>query len=112
LFWYWLTVQKVFGQLPYAILRVTKIVFRETEKVGGIRLRSSHRQRLDHWQNFRVLEPQKITLELNGFGKFCVRHRPGIRWKIGYTGLSIQTKMKKRIRLVSLGKLRQQERDD
>ena len=53
-----------------------------------------------------------FTLKLNGFGKFYVRHRPGIRRKIGYTGQTIQTKMKRKIRFVSLGKLRQRERVD
>ena len=50
-----------------------------------------------------------FTLKLNGFGKFYVRHRPGIRRKIGFTGETIQTKMKRKIRFISLGALRQQE---
>jgi nucleoid DNA-binding protein len=51
-----------------------------------------------------------FTLMLGGFGKFYVRHKPGIRRKIGYTGEIIQTKMKRKIRFISLGALRQQER--
>ncbi|HKB91336.1 MAG TPA: HU family DNA-binding protein [Opitutaceae bacterium] len=51
-----------------------------------------------------------FTLKLNGFGKFSVRHRPGIRRKIGYTGETVQTKMKRKIRFISLGALRQRER--
>ncbi|MGB8496175.1 MAG: HU family DNA-binding protein [Candidatus Acidiferrum sp.] len=53
-----------------------------------------------------------FTLKLNGFGKFYVRHRPGIRRKIGFTGETIQTKMKRKIRFISLGALRQRERVD
>ena len=50
-----------------------------------------------------------FTLKLSTFGKFYVRHRPGIRRKIGFTGETIQTKMKRKIRFISLGALRQQE---
>jgi nucleoid DNA-binding protein len=56
------------------------------------------------------LEADGFTLKLNGFGKFYVRHRAGIRRKIGYTGEIIQTKMKRKIRFISLGALRQRER--
>ena len=58
------------------------------------------------------LETDGFTLKLNGFGKFYVRHRPGIRRKIGYTGEIIQTKMKRKIRFISLGALRQREQVD
>jgi len=51
-----------------------------------------------------------FTLKLKSFGKFAVRYRPGIRRKIGFTGETIQTKMKRKIRFISLGALRQQER--
>jgi nucleoid DNA-binding protein len=53
-----------------------------------------------------------FTLKLNGFGKFYVRHRPGICRKIGFTGETIQTKMKRKVRFISLGALRQRERVD
>src|SRR5712692_3913861 len=46
-----------------------------------------------------------FTLKLNGLGKFYVRHRPGIRRKIGFTGETIQTKMRRKIRFISLGAL-------
>jgi nucleoid DNA-binding protein len=55
------------------------------------------------------LQTDGFTLKLNGFGKFYVRHRPGIRRKIGFTGEVIQTKMSRKIRFVSLGELRRQE---
>src|SRR4029077_18825077 len=55
------------------------------------------------------LQTDGFTLKLNGFGKFYVRHRPGIRRKIGFTGEIIQTKMKRKIRFISLGALRQRE---
>lgn len=50
-----------------------------------------------------------FTLKLKSFGKFAIRHRPGTRRKIGFTGETIQTKMKRKIRIISLGALRQQE---
>jgi nucleoid DNA-binding protein len=58
------------------------------------------------------LSTDGFTLKLNGFGKFSVRHRPGIRRKLGFTGQTIQTKMRRTIKFVSLGALRQRERVD
>jgi nucleoid DNA-binding protein len=51
-----------------------------------------------------------FTLKLNGFGKFYVRHKPGIRRKVGFSGETIQTKALRKVRFISLGALRQQER--
>ena len=56
------------------------------------------------------LGTEGFTLKLNRFGKFYVRHRPGIRRKVGFSGQTIQTKMVRKIRFVTLGLLRQQER--
>jgi nucleoid DNA-binding protein len=53
-----------------------------------------------------------FTLKLGSFGKFSVRHKPGIRRKIRYMGETIQTKMRRKIRFISLGALRQRERVD
>ena len=53
-----------------------------------------------------------FTLKLNGFGKFFVRHKPGIRRKIGFSGETIQTKALRKVKFVSLGALRQRERVD
>jgi nucleoid DNA-binding protein len=53
-----------------------------------------------------------FTLKLGSFGKFSVRHKPGIRRKIGFSGETIQTKMLRKIKFVSLGLLRQRERVD
>jgi hypothetical protein len=39
-----------------------------------------------------------FTLKLNGFGKFYVRHKPGIRRMIGFSGQTIQTKMTSDVR--------------
>lgn len=47
-----------------------------------------------------------FTLKLNGFGKFYVRHKPGIRRKIGFSGETIQTKMLRKVKFISLGALR------
>jgi nucleoid DNA-binding protein len=51
-----------------------------------------------------------FTLKLNSFGKFFVRHRPGIVRKLGFSGETIRTKMLRKIKFVSLGALRQRER--
>jgi nucleoid DNA-binding protein len=53
-----------------------------------------------------------FTLKLNGFGKFSVRHRPGTVRRVGFSGQTIQTKAVRKIRFVSLGRLRQRERVD
>jgi nucleoid DNA-binding protein len=53
-----------------------------------------------------------FTLKLNGFGKFYVRHKPGIRRKIGFSGQTIQTKTLRKVKFISLGNLRQRERVD
>jgi len=53
-----------------------------------------------------------FTLKLNGFGKFYVRHKPGIWRKIGFSGETIQTKALRKVKFVSLGSLRQRERVD
>lgn len=50
-----------------------------------------------------------FTLKLGSFGKFSVRHKSGIRRRIPFTGETILTKDKRKIRFVSLGELRQCE---
>ena len=51
-----------------------------------------------------------FTLKLGSFGKFSVRHKPGILRKIPFTGATILTKDRRKVRFVSLGSLRQCER--
>jgi len=51
-----------------------------------------------------------FTLKLGSFGKFSVRHKPGILRKIPFTGEAILTKDRRKIRFVSLGALRQCEK--
>lgn len=51
-----------------------------------------------------------FTLKLGSFGKFSVRHKPGIPRKIGFSGETILTKDRRKVTFVSLGSLRQQER--
>jgi nucleoid DNA-binding protein len=58
------------------------------------------------------LQTDGFTLKLGGFGKFSVRHKPGIRRKIGFSGETIQTKMRRKIMFLSLGMLRHHERVD
>ena len=58
------------------------------------------------------LSTDGFTLKLNGFGKFYVRHKPGISRKIGFSGETIQTKALRKVKFISLGKLRHEERVD
>ena len=51
-----------------------------------------------------------FTLKLSSFGKFSVRHKPAILRKIPFTGETILTKDKRKVKFVSLGALRQHER--
>ena len=51
-----------------------------------------------------------FTLKLGSFGKFSVRHKPGILMKIPFTGETILTKDRRKVTFVSLGSLRQCER--
>jgi nucleoid DNA-binding protein len=50
-----------------------------------------------------------FTLKLGSFGKFSVRHKPGILRRIPFTGETIQTKDRRKVRFISLGSLRQCE---
>lgn len=50
-----------------------------------------------------------FTLKLGSFGKFSVRHKAGILRKIPFTGETLLTKDRRKVRFVSLGSLRQQE---
>jgi nucleoid DNA-binding protein len=56
------------------------------------------------------LETNGFTLKLGSFGKFSVRHKAGIRRKIGFSGETILTKDRRKVRFISLGNLRRQER--
>ena len=58
------------------------------------------------------LHTDGFTLKLGSFGKFSVRHKPGILRKIGFSGETIQTKALRKIKFISLGVLRQRERVD
>jgi nucleoid DNA-binding protein len=51
-----------------------------------------------------------FTLKLGSFGKFSVRHKPGILRKIPFTGETILTKDRRKITFVSLGNLRKHEK--
>jgi nucleoid DNA-binding protein len=76
---------------------------KEAEHVVNAVIMSLEVTLLDH------LGTDGFTLKLNRFGKFSVRHRPGILRKIGFTGETIQTKALRKIKFVSLGPLRQRE---
>ena len=53
-----------------------------------------------------------FTIKLNSFGKFSIRHKPGILRKIPFTGETILTKDTRKVRFASLGALRQREPKD
>ena len=50
-----------------------------------------------------------FTLKFNGFGKFSVRHKTGILRRNPFTGKPILTKDRRKVRFISLGRLRQCE---
>lgn len=55
------------------------------------------------------LPNDKFSLKLNSFGKFTIRHKPGIFRKIPFTGETKMTNAKRKVKFVALGDLRQRE---
>ena len=55
------------------------------------------------------LTQDKFALKLNSFGKFTIRHKPGIYRKIPFTGETKMTSAKRKVKFVTLGELRKQE---
>lgn len=55
------------------------------------------------------LANDQFTLKLNRFGKFSIRHKPGIYRKIPFTGETKMTNAKRKVKFVTLGLLRQRE---
>jgi len=55
------------------------------------------------------LATDKFSLKLKSFGKFTVRHKPGIYRKIPFTGETKMTSAKRKIKFVTLGELRKNE---
>lgn len=53
-----------------------------------------------------------FTLKLGSFGKFSIRHKAGIRLKIGFTGQTILTRSLRKVKFITLGNLRRKERVD
>ena len=51
-----------------------------------------------------------FTLKLGRFGKFSVRHKPGILRRIPFTGETILTKDRRKVTFVNSGSLRPCER--
>jgi len=49
------------------------------------------------------------SIKLGGFGKFVVRHRPPIRRRIGFSGEMREIPAKRKVKLLSLGRLRKLE---
>jgi nucleoid DNA-binding protein len=55
------------------------------------------------------LAEEGYYLKLNGLGKFVVHHRPPIRRKIGFSGEIRDVPVKRKVKFIGLGKLRQLE---
>ena len=55
------------------------------------------------------LATDRFSLKLNSFGKFTVRHKPGIYRKIPFTGETKMTSAKRKVKFVTLGELRKNE---
>jgi nucleoid DNA-binding protein len=55
------------------------------------------------------LANDQFVLKLNSFGKFTIRHKPGIYRKIPFTGETKMTNAKRKVKFVTLGILRQRE---
>ncbi|MGD1108423.1 MAG: HU family DNA-binding protein [Terracidiphilus sp.] len=49
------------------------------------------------------------SIKLGGFGKFIVHHRPPIRRKIGFSGEIRDVPVKRKVKFIGLGRLRQLE---
>ena len=49
------------------------------------------------------------SIKLGGFGKFVVHHRPAIRRRIGFSGEIRDVPVKRKVKFIGLGKLRQLE---
>ena len=57
----------------------------------------------------RNLGTDGFQLKLNSFGKYTVRHKPGILRKIPFTGETKMTSAKRKVKFVTLGALRKSE---
>lgn len=55
------------------------------------------------------LDSDQFSMKLNSFGKFTVKHKPGIYRLIPFTRETKLTKAKRKVRFTALGKLRQSE---
>jgi nucleoid DNA-binding protein len=55
------------------------------------------------------LDRDGFAIKLGSFGKFSIRHKPGVFRKIGFTGESKMTSPKRKVRFVVLGRLRRLE---
>src|SRR6266478_1180337 len=47
------------------------------------------------------LDTDGFTLKLGSFGKFSVKHKAGIRRKVGFSGATILTKMRRKVKFIS-----------
>ena len=50
-----------------------------------------------------------FAMKLGSFGKFSIHHRPATRRKISFTGVVREIPLKRKIKFISLGKLRRLE---
>ena len=52
-----------------------------------------------------------FAIKLNSFGKFSIHHRPATRKKISFLGVVREIPLKRKVKFISLGKLRRLESD-
>jgi nucleoid DNA-binding protein len=55
------------------------------------------------------LDADKFSMKLNSLGKISIHHKAGIYRKIPFTGETKMTNAKRKVKFVSLGRLRQLE---
>ena len=58
------------------------------------------------------IDTDKFSMKLNSFGKFSIHHKKGIFRKIPFTNSIKHTDDKRKVRFISLGKLRQIEKKE
>jgi len=76
---------------------------REAESYLNVVVSAIEQTLLDNLKN------PTFQLKLNSLGKFSIRHRPSIYRKISFTGETKQTEAKRKVKFVSLGRLRENE---
>ena len=89
---------------PELSARVQQLLNLQTKKEAEIAVINA----LEHTL-LNNLDTDGFSLKLGGFGKFKVRHTKPITRRVGFSGETVITKGKRKIRFVPLGMLRASE---